>query len=121
MERTEARERLEAMRAEFARTVEALRLRLADPQRDSGGDVSLADQHPADVATETSDRELDTSREAMFTARLRQIDAALDRVKAGTYGTCLVCRSTIPDERLRAVPDTPYCVKDAEREQARSS
>jgi RNA polymerase-binding transcription factor DksA len=121
MERSEARERLRTMRDEFAKTVEAIRARLADSQRESGGDISLADQHPADVATETADRELDTSREAMFEARIRQIDEALTRVEDGSYGTCLVCGPAIPDDRLRVVPDTPYCVKDAEREQARAS
>jgi RNA polymerase-binding transcription factor DksA len=119
VERNEARERLTKMRAEFAGTVDAIKQRLLDSQRDSGGDISLADQHPADVATETADRELDTSREAMFEARIRQIDDAIARVDAGTYGTCIVCGKAIPDERLEAVPDTPYCVKDAEREQAR--
>ena len=120
MDRTEARERLTKLREEFAATVEAIRARLAQPERDAS-DIALVDQHPADVATETSDRELDASREAMFVARLRQIDDAFARLKAGTYGTCIVCGEAIPDERLRLVSDTPYCVKDAAREQARAS
>ncbi len=120
MERHEARERLSAMRREFAATVDALRLRLAQPERDSG-DVAGVDQHPADAATDTADRELDLSREAMFEARLRQIDEALRRVDGGGYGTCVVCGKAIPDERLALVPDTPYCVADASREQARAS
>ncbi len=121
MERSEARERLLAMRGEFAKTVEAIRSRLADSQRESGGDISLADQHPADVATETADRELDASREAMFEARIRQIDEALSHVEDGSYGRCVVCGAAIPDDRLRVVPDTPYCVRDAQREQARAT
>lgn len=121
METSKARERLGTMREEFSATVDAIRARLADSQRESGGDISLADQHPADVATETADRELDTSREAMFVARIRQIDDALERLAAGTYGTCLVCGKPIPEERLEAIPDTPYCVNDAKKEQARAS
>ncbi|HEU5288489.1 MAG TPA: TraR/DksA C4-type zinc finger protein [Candidatus Limnocylindria bacterium] len=121
MEKSKARERLRTLREEFTATVDAIRTRLTDSQRESGGDISLADQHPADVATETADRELDTSRGAMFEARIRQIDDALERLEAGTYGTCLVCGQPIPDERLEAIPDTPYCVKDAEKEQARAS
>ena len=120
MDRTEARERLTKLREEFAATVGAIRARLAQPERDAS-DIALVDQHPADVATETSDRELDASRGAMFVACLRQIDDAFARLKAGTYGTCIVCGEAIPDERLRLVSDTPYCVKDAAREQARAS
>ena len=121
MEKSKARERLQKMRAEFTATVDAIRARLADSQRESGGDISLADQHPADVATETADRELDTSRGAMFEARIRQIDDALGRLEAGTYGTCVVCGRPVPEERLEAIPDTPYCVTDARTEQARAS
>lgn len=120
MDRNEARDRLEKLRAEFQATVDAIRERLAQPERDTS-DIALVDQHPADVATETSERELDVSREAMFEARLRQIDDAFARIKTGTYGICIDCGETIPDERLRLVPDTPYCVKDAAREQARAS
>ena len=121
MKEEEARERLTKLRGEFASTVDALKQRLAQSELESGGDIALVDQHPADVATETSDRELDVSREAMFEARLGQIDAAFDRLRAGTYGTCIVCGQAIPEERLVLIPDTPYCVKDAAKEQARAS
>lgn len=121
VDRTEARERLTKLREEFSGTVESIRHRLADSQEESGGEISLADQHPADAATETADRELDTSREVMFASRLRQIDDAIARLDRGTYGTCTVCGKLIPDERLALVPDTPYCVEDAQREQSRAS
>jgi len=49
------------------------------PQRESGGDVALADQHPADVASETEARELDLARQTMFEARVALIDEALRR------------------------------------------
>jgi RNA polymerase-binding transcription factor DksA len=120
VEKNEARERLTKLRDEFTATVNTIKERLADPQGDSGGEISVVDQHPADIATETADRELDLSRVAMFEARLRQIDDAFDRLRQGSYGICLDCGQPIPDERLRLVPDTPYCVKDAQREQARA-
>ncbi len=119
MERNEARQRLERLRDEFRATVDEIRGRLAEPQRDSG-DVAIVDQHPADAASDTAERELDVSREAMFEARLRQIEDAFDRVEDGSYGRCIVCGEPIPDERLALMPDTPYCVKDAQRVQARS-
>ena len=120
MEKNEARERLTKLRDEFTSTVNTLKERLVDPQGQSGGETNVVDQHPADVATETADRELDLSRVAMFEARLRQIDDAFHRLKQGTYGICLDCGQSIPDERLRLVPDTPSCVKDAQRAQARA-
>jgi DnaK suppressor protein len=38
------------------------------------------------------------------------IDLALERIIAGTYGFCEDCRRRIPMERLRAIPETPFCV-----------
>jgi RNA polymerase-binding transcription factor DksA len=118
VEQQEARERLTRLRDEFASSAAAIRERLAQPQRDAT-DIATVDQHPADVATETAERELDVSRLAMFEARVTQIDTAFDRIKQGDFGRCVVCGQPIPDERLELVPDTLFCVKDAQREQAR--
>jgi RNA polymerase-binding transcription factor DksA len=115
------RERLEQERADLASTVERIKERLAVPQRDSGGDVALADQHPADVASETEARELDVARQTMFEARVRLIDEALRRLERGEYGRCVICGREIPAARLDLVPETPYCVEDAEREQQSSA
>jgi RNA polymerase-binding transcription factor DksA len=115
---TDARQRLKKLRADFEASAAELRARLAQPQRDSR-DVAVVDQHPADVATDTAERELDLARVAMLEARLAQIDDALARLKQGAYGRCQVCGKPIPDERLEVMPDTPYCLQDAQREQAR--
>ncbi len=40
---------------------------------------------------------------------LQAIDAALDRVAAGTFGTCVRCGEPIAAERLDVVPHTPFC------------
>ncbi|MBI3184452.1 MAG: TraR/DksA C4-type zinc finger protein [Myxococcales bacterium] len=40
---------------------------------------------------------------------LGDIDAALARLDAGTYGTCQSCGSSVGTQRLRAVPETVYC------------
>lgn len=44
---------------------------------------------------------------------LRAIDAALDRVAHGTFGKCVKCGKRISEERLNAVPYTPFCQKCA--------
>ena len=42
-------------------------------------------------------------------AELKQINAALDRADAGTYGVCVKCGEDISPERLELVPHTPMC------------
>jgi DnaK suppressor protein len=39
-----------------------------------------------------------------------EIDQALERIDAGTYGRCVACGITIPAERLKAVPWAALCV-----------
>lgn len=44
---------------------------------------------------------------------LAQIEAALDRIAAGTYGSCAVCGEQIAEGRLEARPWTPFCILHA--------
>ena len=41
---------------------------------------------------------------------MRDIDVALGRIDAGTYGTCARCGNAIPEERLDAVPYATLCL-----------
>jgi DnaK suppressor protein len=40
---------------------------------------------------------------------LAQIERALDRLEAGTYGTCETCSEKVDTERLRVVPFAMAC------------
>lgn len=109
--------RLAAEREETQHALAIVSERLAVPQSESGGELTLVDQHPADAATETAQRELDLTQQRRAEARLARIDAALARVQDGSYGTCVACGKPIPPERLEIVPETPYCVADAAKEE----
>lgn len=41
--------------------------------------------------------------------RLRQVEAALQRVAQGTWGTCVACGEPIDARRLTARPEVPFC------------
>lgn len=41
---------------------------------------------------------------------LEQIDEALERIEAGTYGICEECKEPVGIERLKALPFTPLCI-----------
>lgn len=43
--------------------------------------------------------------------QLRQVEEALDRMRAGDYGVCLSCEEPIPAKRLQALPWARYCVR----------
>ena len=74
---------------------------------------SSADNHLADTASETYERELDEGLEEDAREQLRNVEAALARLEAGEYGKCEVDGAPIPVERLEAVPWTTLCVEHA--------
>ncbi|MET1065106.1 MAG: TraR/DksA C4-type zinc finger protein [Arthrobacter sp.] len=74
-------------------------------------DSNVDDEHDPEGATiafelAQASALLDQSRQG-----LAQIDAALERIEAGTYGICAVCGERIAEGRLEARPWTPYCIR----------
>ena len=76
-----------------------------------------SDNHPADVATITLDREIDYTLEENEERVLAAIDGALKRIDDGTYGICQTCGQPIAVERLEAVPYTTQCIDCKRREE----
>ncbi len=68
------------------------------------------DQHLADAGTDLVDREIDHTIEVNEEHLLAEIDAALGRIEAGSYGICVTCGQPIDEERLRALPWTGQCI-----------
>ena len=77
-----------------------------------------ADQHLADTATETVEREIGSTLEEHDERLLEAIDAALKRIDDGTYGKCVNCGAPIPEERLEAMPWATLCI-DCKRKEER--
>ena len=73
------------------------------------------DNHLADTATAMYDRELDEGLEDGAKETLVEIDAALQRIEAGTYGNCEVCGKPIGAQRLAAIPWARLCIDDQRR------
>ncbi len=67
---------------------------------------------PADNEDRATEREDDEVMESMGNAgleELRAINAALDRIEAGTFGTCAKCGEAISAERLDILPTAAMC------------
>jgi len=86
-----------------------------ESQQASLSELSSYDQHSADIATETFEREKDESILEQVQGELNDIDHALARIENGTYGTCEACGKPIGDARLEAVPTARFCVEDQAR------
>lgn len=78
---------------------------------DSISELSLYDNHPADIGSESFERSKDFALEEEARLRLRAVEDALTRVARGTYGICERCGRQIPLERLEAMPSTTLCIR----------
>ena len=79
-------------------------------QREMTGELSVADQHPADVADFTYQRELQQTTQELLDRQVAQVEDALRAQANGTYGTCQECGRQIPAARLAARPEATLCV-----------
>ena len=64
----------------------------------------------ADQATEREQDEVLEGEEVVFEQELAQIEAAIARIEAGTYGECSKCGEDIAPARLDVQPEAPLCI-----------
>ena len=76
-------------------------------------DTNADDEHDPEGATIAFERSQADALRVAARARLADIDAALERVAAGTYGRCVVCGAPIPEARLQARPFAATCLAHA--------
>jgi RNA polymerase-binding transcription factor DksA len=63
-----------------------------------------------DATSYAVERMTDAYQARTIYATVAEIDQALERVEAGTYGRCVMCGNAIPVERLAAVPWAALCI-----------
>jgi RNA polymerase-binding transcription factor len=82
------------------------------------GDISGDDIADAGLKVAvTGEDEADLRRIA---ERRGQMERALERVAAGTYGVCESCSQPIPPERLQLIPGTTTCVACKQKAERRT-
>jgi YteA family regulatory protein len=108
---------IKTLREERADAIQTASELLNEDMRDSLGELSLIDNHPADIATEVYQRSRDIAQYDRLTHRVEAIDAALERFDQGEYGRCEHCGHDIPLERLEALPYTTVCAECSREEE----
>ena len=111
---------LEERRQAIVDAIERLHKENSGSLEDETGELvsGSADQHLADTATETLEREIANTLEEHDERLLVAVDAALGRIADGTYGKCVNCGAHIPEERLEAMPWATLCI-DCKRKEER--
>lgn len=106
--------------------VEGFKKRLEDRQRELRSNVSRNEQDgrsaDLDTAQDIADRASSSyQKEFLFHQSnnerqlLQMVEAALSRIREGTFGECISCGNEINIKRLEAVPWTRYCIECQEK------
>lgn len=102
---SDTRDRLEAEQAHLREQLHEL-----TPEHEASPDFDDNFADSGQVAAEQGENRVLASSLA---EQLDEVNAALHRLDAGTYGQCVVCGEAIAAERLEAMPATPHCIRHA--------
>jgi DnaK suppressor protein len=108
-ERRRTESRLVALTADYDGIVAASR------------DTNADDEHDPEGATIAFERSQVGALLAQAREHLAEVDAALARLAAGTYGRCGHCDRAIGSGRLQARPAVRLCISCASKDQPRSN
>lgn len=109
--------RLRSLRAEAERARAVARAKLSEIRSERAAAVT-DDEHDPEGSTLTYEWSLAQAELVAAESSLDQLDAALARVAAGTYGVCVECGRRITQDRLDARPAADTCI-DCARKHAR--
>jgi RNA polymerase-binding protein DksA len=105
------RERLLQEQARFQRELAEIEERVSNIEEvEAGAEPSGYEDHPADLASETFEREKDLAMAESVGAALQKVRTALEKLKGSTYGVCDACGKPIAKKRLEALPYATLCV-----------
>lgn len=100
---------LERRRSELADLLRRLDADDASLRADRA-DATADDEHDPEGSTLSGEWQRVSAVRASTRDELSDVDAALARVAAGTYGVCARCGQPIPAARLEARPQATMCV-----------
>ncbi len=102
-------ESLRSIRAGLVAREAELRDRLQRVQKDLRREVTPLPRDAPDAAVVMENDEILQAVEETSQAELKQLERALERLEAGTYGVCEDCGAQIERERLKVVPYASQC------------
>ena len=109
-EREKYRQKLLDHKARLTGTVEGMRREALEQDESAPSADHMADHGSAQYDSDLTLTLVEDQQET-----IQQIEEALDRIEAGSYGKCDACKEPIAKARLQALPQAKYCVDCQER------
>jgi RNA polymerase-binding protein DksA len=104
------RKALDDRRAEIEQDISFMASEIKSIGEEQGDENGGLGNHIAEDGSSMTEAERLTTITDDMRAMINQIDAALERMDKGTYGTCTRCGQQIRAERLEAFPYVAYCL-----------
>ena len=98
------RSQLKSIRSELLGDVEKSNQNIKESETGQMADIS-------DHAARTYNRQLEGELGEQEWQKLKQVDAAIEKIVEGEYGVCTKCEASIPEARLEVVPYTEFCTQ----------
>jgi RNA polymerase-binding transcription factor DksA len=103
--------RLEKDHKRLSEQLDEIRARRSSEKRREGSPFGKREEE----ATETADLENMMAQEQCIIDQLTNIEVALKKFEAGTFGICEKCKQPIEVVRLEAMPTAKLCMNDARK------
>jgi len=104
----EMKSRLEAKRRELRESLGELTE--AQPQPIDAIQASEGTEDAEEAAVDINEMEDERAIRANERELLQEVEAALERIRQGTYGICTNCGRPISEKRLEAIPWASLCI-----------
>jgi len=102
----------ETLRSDLETERDELKERLSELTND-GAAAPDFDENFADSAQVAAEQVENLTLAASLREQLSDVETALERLSAGSYGICETCGATISEARLEAMPATRFCIDHA--------
>ncbi|MCL1695358.1 MULTISPECIES: TraR/DksA C4-type zinc finger protein [unclassified Lysinibacillus] len=106
---------LEKFRRQLEQELKEIEQQIEESERPVATELSNYDNHPADNASDLTDKLTEMVIDEHRGDHAEEIKHALQAMEDGTYGKCAICSEEIPIGRLEAKPEALTCVEHAEK------
>ncbi len=111
---------LQKRREELKKSLKNFQVNGRENLRESTGELSLLDNHPADLNEETPSRSVDLGLQDSLNREMEEVKRALEKIRDHSYGFCDVCGREIKKQRLEALPQATLCLPCEEKREEES-
>jgi len=91
---------------------------LEDADSGNGSESPAPSSHQADLGSDREASDISLGRREAEVTEIQEIDEAMERIRAGTFGRCETCGKAISRERLHAIPYALLCLPCKKEEES---